>query len=104
MFEFLRNTQLNERNLFAAVASPFHQNEFGGTLGGSIRKNKLFFGSYEAFRQSGTPGVSTITVLSERERHGDFNTLPVRLLILRPGRRFRQPGLPGDSVRSKYRF
>ena len=75
-FEFFRNTHLNARNFFAASVSPFHQNQFGAYLGGPIRKNKLFyFGSWESYRQSGTPGVSTITVLSERERQGDFSAL-----------------------------
>jgi outer membrane receptor protein involved in Fe transport len=80
-FEFFRNTHLNARNFFAASVSPFHQNQFGAYLGGPVVRNKLFFfGSWESYRQSGSPGVSTITVLSERERRGDFGELPRALI------------------------
>lgn len=76
VFHFFRNTHLNARNFFAARVSPFHQNQFGAFLGGPVRRNRLFyFGSWESYRQSGTPGVSTITVLSAAERTGDFSAL-----------------------------
>jgi hypothetical protein len=54
MFEFLRNSDLDARNFFdQASAPPFRRNQFGGALGGPIKKNKLFaFGNYEGFRQS----------------------------------------------------
>src|SRR6516165_208315 len=42
-FEFLRNTNLDARNYFSPTRGTFDQNQFGGTLGGPIRKNKLFF-------------------------------------------------------------
>jgi len=42
-FEFFRNTALNARNFFALTNPPIHYNQFGGTLGGPIRKNKTFF-------------------------------------------------------------
>ncbi len=93
-FEFLRNTHLNARNFFAAQASPFHQNQFGAYLGGPIRRDKkFFFGSWESYRQSGAPGVSTITVLSERERRGDFSELPRALTDPSTGRPF-----PGNLI------
>lgn len=76
LFEFFRNTRLNARNFFARDVSPFHQNQFGAYLGGPLRRDKLFFfGSWESYRQSGSPGVSTITVLSAEERRGDFSGL-----------------------------
>ena len=54
VFEFLRNSALDARNFFdQASVPPFRRNQFGGALGGPIRKNKLFvFGNYEGFRQS----------------------------------------------------
>ena len=53
LFEFLRNDVLNGRNFFAVGVPPFHRNQFGGALGGPIRKDKTFiFGNYEGFRQS----------------------------------------------------
>lgn len=53
-FEFLRNSILDARNFFdvGSAPPPFKRNQFGGTLGGPIRKDKtFFFGSYEGFRQ-----------------------------------------------------
>jgi hypothetical protein len=52
-FEFLRNTDLDARNFFSPERSFYRQNQFGGTLGGALRKNKLFwFGDYQGTRQS----------------------------------------------------
>jgi hypothetical protein len=48
LFEFLRNTSLNARNFFAPTRGAFIQNQYGGSLGGPIKKNKLFFfGDYQ---------------------------------------------------------
>jgi hypothetical protein len=54
VFEFLRNSALDARNFFdQASVPPFRRNQFGGALGGPIRRNKLFlFGNYEGFRQA----------------------------------------------------
>lgn len=50
-YEFLRNDKLDARNFFALSRPPLRQNQFGGSLGGPIVKNKLFFfGDYEAIR------------------------------------------------------
>ena len=56
LWEFLRNTDLNANDFFqnktGGARSPFLQNQFGGTLGGRIKKDKLFFfGSYQGTRQ-----------------------------------------------------
>jgi len=42
-FEFLRNTALDARNFFSPEREAYQQNQFGGTLGGPIKKDKLFF-------------------------------------------------------------
>jgi hypothetical protein len=42
-FEFLRNTDLDARNFFDSTRGLFRQNQFGGVMGGSIKKNALFF-------------------------------------------------------------
>src|SRR5882762_8080621 len=41
-FEFLRNTALDAKNFFSSERAKFNQNQFGGTVGGPISKNKLF--------------------------------------------------------------
>ena len=42
-FEFLRNTDFDSRPFFASRRSTFKRNQYGGTVGGPIVKNKLFF-------------------------------------------------------------
>jgi hypothetical protein len=52
-FEFLRNSALDARNYFdKGPVPPLRRNQFGGALGGPLRKDRLFlFGNYEGFRQ-----------------------------------------------------
>lgn len=53
-FEYLRNSGLDARNYFDQTSDtpPFRRNQFGGSLGGPLKKDKLFlFGNYEGFRQ-----------------------------------------------------
>ncbi|HXN49932.1 MAG TPA: carboxypeptidase regulatory-like domain-containing protein [Bryobacteraceae bacterium] len=53
LFEFLRNNALDAPNYFDTGSAPgFERNQFGGSLGGPLQKNKTFlFGNYEGFRQ-----------------------------------------------------
>ncbi|MGO8760020.1 MAG: carboxypeptidase regulatory-like domain-containing protein [Terracidiphilus sp.] len=66
-FEFLRNSALDARNYFDQGSIPeFQRNQFGGSLGGPIRTNKLFlFGNYEGFRQAW--GLSAVTLVPDNE-------------------------------------
>ncbi|MGB7029762.1 MAG: carboxypeptidase-like regulatory domain-containing protein [Candidatus Acidiferrum sp.] len=43
LFEFLRNTSLDAKSFFATTPEKFNLNQFGGSIGGRIRKNKTFF-------------------------------------------------------------
>src|SRR5205823_13884939 len=50
-YEYLRNDKLDGREFFESDRAPFRMNQFGGTLGGPIKRNKIFFfGSYEGER------------------------------------------------------
>ncbi len=65
LFEFLRNSDLDARNFFdQASVPPFRRNQFGGALGGPLKKNKWFlFGNYEGFRQ--VLAESNVTVVPD---------------------------------------
>src|SRR6185437_3573097 len=71
-YEFLRNNDLDARNFFDQGAAPqFQRNEFGGALGGPIKKNKLFvFGNYEGFRQH--LGLSNVTLVPNQAARAGF--------------------------------
>jgi hypothetical protein len=75
-FEFLRNTRLDARGYFDPTRSQFKQDQFGGNIGGPIRKGKLFFfADYQGTRTD--QGVSTgfISVPTVDQRNGKFNNL-----------------------------
>jgi Carboxypeptidase regulatory-like domain len=72
-FEFLRNDAMDANTYFnnagGAPRPPFRRNEFGGTMGGPIRKNKTFiFGDYQGTRiRQPTNSVQTIPTLAQRQ-------------------------------------
>jgi len=66
-FEFLRNTALDAKNFFSSERAKFNQNQFGGTVGGPISKNKLFFfGDYQGTRTKQGIDTGLISVPSFR--------------------------------------
>jgi hypothetical protein len=74
-FEFLRNTALDAKNYFSNPGDPtpvFRQNQFGGTFGGPLIKNKTFFFiDYQGTRQTQAP-TQTATLPSLANFTGDF--------------------------------
>jgi len=76
-YEFFRNKNLNSRGFFDTEKPDFKQNQFGGTLGGPIKKDSsFFFLSYEGRRIHQGISSNTVTVPSAAERLGDFSGDP----------------------------
>jgi len=80
VFEFFRNDVLNaaewSQNLVGAPRSALRWNEFGGTLGGPIKRDKLFFFvDYQGSRFDTPTSVSGTSLLTAQERAGDFSQL-----------------------------
>lgn len=77
-FEFLRNRAFDATRYFSPIKDDHKQNEFGGTFGGPIVRDKLFFfGDYQGNRviigQNGSTGQ--VPVPTSAERTGDFSAL-----------------------------
>jgi outer membrane receptor protein involved in Fe transport len=74
LFEFVRNNVFDARDFFAAEAPPFKRNQFGATLGGPIKRNKMFFFfGWESTRERGAPSTATYFSPSAAMRSGDFS-------------------------------
>jgi hypothetical protein len=73
-FEFFRNGALNARNFFAATTDSLKRNQFGGTIGGPILKNKLFFfAGYQGTTIRQSPVNTTAFVPTAAMEAGDFS-------------------------------
>ena len=96
LYEFLRNDLFDARPFFGASKSPLKRNQFGGSLGGPVIKNKLLlFGNYEGYRQrsGGTPVIGRVP--TEGERNGIFLTRIVDPLnCTNPQGQSHLPGIP----------
>jgi hypothetical protein len=71
-YEFLRNSFFDARNFFDQARIPnFQRNNFGGSLGGPIRKDKLFlFANYESYRQN--LGITDVTLVPDTQARLGF--------------------------------
>jgi Carboxypeptidase regulatory-like domain/TonB dependent receptor len=75
LWEFFRNDAMDAKSFFADSVEPLKQNQFGGTFGGPVKKDKtFFFGYYEGLRTR--QGETTRTAVpSNAERQGNFGDL-----------------------------
>lgn len=72
-FEFVRNGKFNSRDYFAPVNDNLKRNQFGGTLGGPIKKNKLFlFAGYQGTLIRSAPAATPAVVPTASMLVGDF--------------------------------
>lgn len=80
LFEFLRNTSLDARSFFATTRAKFNQNQFGGSFGGPIKKDKTFFFiDYQGKRTRQGNTFFGGNVPSAAMRLGNFNELSTPL-------------------------
>ena len=105
VYEYFRNTDFDARGFFALTTPIEHQNEFGFSVGGPIKKNRLFFfGNYDGYRfvSATPPGFQSIPTAAERI--GDFSAFPQIIYDPKsatgsnPRTPFPQNKIPGDQI------
>jgi hypothetical protein len=75
-FEFLRNYHFNARNFFAPERDSLNRNQFGGTIGAPIIKNKMFlFGGYQGRVEKSNPATTISFVPTQAMLNGDFTAI-----------------------------
>ncbi len=76
LYEFLRNTDLDAKSYFSSSREKFNLNQFGGSVGGPILKNKLFFfvDGEQKYQLHGIPFTGLVPSLAMRT--GDFSSDP----------------------------
>ena len=81
LFHFIRNGALNARQFFAPEQDTLKRNQFGGSVGGPIVKDKLFyFGTFQGTRIRSTPAGLVQFVPTAAQRGGDFSDLSAKLV------------------------
>ena len=110
LFEYLRNDAFSANDFFSNRAGAprpmLRYNQFGGTVGGPIIKQRLFFFfAYEGLRQK-TPNVVTTSVPTDSEKIGDFsqlyNSAGQLITIYDPWSTVPDPGNPGQYIRTAF--
>ncbi len=102
-YEFLRNQNFDARNFFAATRPLNHQNQFGGSLGGPIKKDKtFFFVDYDQDRIRNEM-ASVVTVPTAKMHNGDFSEVSTPLYdpMIRPRTPFPGNIIPRDRWDSR---
>lgn len=79
-FDFVRNTAFDAKNYFSPTRGAYHQNQFGGTFGGPLVRDKLFFfADYQGTRQTVGESNGLIPVPSAADRLGNLSDLSSQL-------------------------
>jgi hypothetical protein len=80
MYEYFRNTKLDARSFFSPTRPQQNQNQFGFTIGGPVKRNKIFFfGSYDDYRYRVSTASRFLNIPTLKMRTGDFSELPVAI-------------------------
>jgi len=106
-FEFLRNGSLNARNYFAPTHDTLKRNQFGGSIGGPIVKDKLFyFGTFQGTRVHTAAEGRIAFVPTEAQREGDFSSFLPDTRIVDPdtGVPFPNNQIPADRLNPVSQF
>ncbi|SNT38696.1 Carboxypeptidase regulatory-like domain-containing protein [Granulicella rosea] len=75
-FDFIRNNIINATNFFSSAKDTLKRNQFGGTLGGKILKDKLFvFGGYQGTRNRQVGNATGYCIPTAAELAGDFSQM-----------------------------
>src|SRR6202011_1037407 len=76
LFEFLRNGDLNARDFFGISRDTLKRNQWGGTLGGPVRRDKLFFfAGFQGTIQKSSPPQTIAYVPTSTMLRGDFTAI-----------------------------
>ncbi|MGC9223099.1 MAG: TonB-dependent receptor domain-containing protein [Terracidiphilus sp.] len=95
-YEFARNDTFDAKPYFAVAKSPLTRHQFGGSLGGPIKRQKLFFfGNYEGLRQSSTISPPTGLVPTVAEKQGIF---PSTIIDPTTGQPFPNNTIPSQDI------
>ena len=100
-FEYIRNSILDAADFFTnkngGTKNPLHRNQYGGTIGGPVLKDRLFFfASYEGFRQI-APQVSSTRVPNAADRASVTDPISQKLLQFWPAPTFNLTGSSGNN-------
>jgi len=102
LYEFFRNTALDARSYFATTTGKFNLNQFGGSIGGPIKKNKLFFfvDGEQKYQREGITFTGLIPSLAMRS--GDFSAdpfgNPVFSTVTTPSGTVQAPGIVNPNM------
>ncbi|MGO9319148.1 MAG: carboxypeptidase regulatory-like domain-containing protein [Terracidiphilus sp.] len=74
-FEFIRNNYIDATNFFSSTPDTLHQNQFGGTFGGPIKRNKMFaFAAYQRWKADQSQSSTQATVPTAQNLAGNWST------------------------------